>query len=65
MERQNTTSIGFNYTLQTKKVQIPYMENYHQKALFILSPKDDYAPNIDANENSKALTIKIELKHHT
>ena len=55
MERRNTTSIGFNYTLQTKEVQIPYMENYLQKALFILSPKDDYAPNIDANENSKAL----------
>ena len=31
------------------------MSNYHKEALFILSPKDEeYAPDMDAMENSKA-----------
>ena len=52
---QNTSAIGFNYSFQTHEVQIPFMSNYLQKVLFILAPRDDYKPNIDAVENSKAL----------
>ena len=53
--RHNTSAIGFNYSFQTHEVQIPFMSNYLQKVLFILAPRDDYKPNIDAVENSKAL----------
>ena len=44
-----------NYSLNTHEVDVHFMSNYHQEASFILSPKDEeYAPNMDALENSKA-----------
>ena len=54
--RQNTTSISFNFSLETHEASIPFMGNYRQHALFILAPKhENYKPDMDWITNSNAL----------
>ena len=54
MTRRNGSSVLFNYTLNTHEVEIPYMKNYRQKALFLLAPKSNYEPHMDSRENSNS-----------
>ena len=46
------------YTVKTKELFMPFVRNYRQELLLVLSPRDEFKPHMDSRKNSKGLKGK-------